>query len=117
MVHSFPTRRSSDLIAAAQHSQGIMDQKTTQLCAQEVPGDTQRNLDVGTIYSQQTFKHILTPIWLISYTYGSEVYQVVINGYTGAIAGKHPLSWVKITLAILAALIVIFIVAVAMSQR
>ena len=99
-----------DLIAAAQHSQAIMDQKTTQLCSQEVPGDTQRNLQVGTAYSQQTFKHILTPIWLISYTYGSTVYQVVINGYTGAIAGRHPLSWIKITLAIIAALIAFLIV-------
>lgn len=106
-----------DLIAAAQHSQGIMDQKTTQLCAQEVPGDTQRNLQVATTYSEQTFKHILTPIWLISYTYGSEIYQVVINGYTGAIAGKHPLSWIKITLAILAALIVIVIFLAAMGSR
>jgi hypothetical protein len=101
-----------DLIAAAQHSQGIMDEKTTALCSQEVPGDTQRNLDVGTTYSQQTFKHILVPVWLISYTYGATVYQVVINGYTGAIAGKHPLSWIKITLAILAALAVIFVVIV-----
>ena len=35
---------------------------------------------------------------------------MIINGYTGAIAGKHPLSWVKITLAVLAALIAIVII-------
>lgn len=105
-----------DLIAAAQHSQEIMDGKTRELCSREVPGDTQRNLDVRTSYSAQTFKHILAPIWLINYTYSTEVYQVVINGYTGAIAGKYPLSWVKITLAIIAALIIIVIFLLLVSQ-
>jgi hypothetical protein len=105
-----------DLVAAAQHSREIMDGKLRQLCASEVPGDTHRNLEVFPNYSAQTFKHILVPIWVLAYTYGSQRYQVVVNGYTGSIAGTHPLSWVKITLAILAALIVIFII-VAMTQK
>ncbi len=37
----------------------------------EVPGDTQRNLQVDADYSAQTFKHILVPIWLLAYNYGS----------------------------------------------
>jgi hypothetical protein len=74
-----------------------------------VPGDTQRNLEVDANFSRQTFKHILVPIWLVGYTYGVKTYQVVVNGYTGAIAGKHPLSWIKITLAVLAALILLMI--------
>lgn len=105
-----------DLVAAAQRSREIMDGKLRGLCASEVPGDTQRNLQVYPNYSGQTFKHILVPIWVLAYTYGSQRYQVVVNGYTGAIAGTHPLSWIKITLAILAALIVIFIL-VSMMQK
>ena len=31
-------------------------------------------------------------------------FQVVINGYTGTIAGKYPKSWIKITLAVLGGL-------------
>ena len=73
-------------------------------CAAKVPGDTHRLLRVDSDYSGQTFKHILTPIWLLTYNYGSHHFQVVINGYTGAIAGKYPKSWVKITLAVLAGL-------------
>jgi hypothetical protein len=42
------------------------------------------------------------PIWLLTYNYGTRHFQVVINGYTGVIAGKYPKSWVKITLAVLA---------------
>jgi len=98
-----------DLVAAAQNSRDIMERKTRALCSEEVPGDTQRNLDVASIFSGQTFKHILVPIWLIAYTYGSKTFQVVVNGYTGSIAGRHPLSWIKITLAVLALLVVLII--------
>ena len=69
-----------------------------------MPGDTHRNLQVEADYSGQTFKHILVPIWLLTYDYGARNFQVVINGYTGPIAGKYPKSWVKITLAVLAGL-------------
>ena len=52
------------------------------------PGDTQRNLDIFPEYSGETFKHILVPVWLLTYTYGPKVFQVVANGYTGEIAGR-----------------------------
>ena len=106
-----------DLIAAAQHSRERMDEKTEQLCAREVPGDTHRHLRVQTQYSAQTFKHLLVPVWLIAYDYGSRRFQIVINGYTGAIAGEHPLSWVKITLAVLAVLILVLVIASVQGSR
>ncbi len=106
-------RYQIDLIAAAQHARETMTAKTRQLCAAQVPGDTHRNLQVSIHWSGQTFKHILVPIWLLTYDYHRKSYQVVINGYTGVIAGKRPYSFWKITflvLAILAAigLIVLF---------
>ncbi len=97
-------RYQIDLINAAREAREEMDAALQRLCAAEVPGDTQRGLEVSADYSGQTFKHILTPIWLLTYDYGTRHYQVVINGYTGAIAGKYPKSWVKITCAVLAAL-------------
>jgi ribosomal protein S27E len=94
-----------DLVAAAQAARDRMQRETEQMCSREVPGDTQRNLQVGADFSAQTFKHILVPIWLLTYTYGGKSFQVVINGYTGSIAGKYPLSWIKITVAVLLGLI------------
>jgi predicted RNA-binding Zn-ribbon protein involved in translation (DUF1610 family) len=96
-----------DLVAAAQHAQAVMEEKTRQLCAQEVPGDTHRDLDVDADFSGQTFKHILVPVWLLAYTYGSRNFQVVINGYTGAISGRYPKSVLKITLLVLLILAII----------
>jgi Zn finger protein HypA/HybF involved in hydrogenase expression len=91
-----------DLVAAAQRSREVMDQKLRGLCAKQVPGDTHRNLQVHADYSGQTFKHILVPVWLLTFSYGRKVYQVLTNGYTGSIAGRYPKSWVKILLLILA---------------
>jgi DNA-directed RNA polymerase subunit RPC12/RpoP len=99
-------RYQIDLVAAAQRAREGMDAKTYNLCAAQVPGDTHRNLQVNTDYSSQTFKHILAPLWLLTYHYGSRNFQVVINGYTGTIAGLYPKSWIKITLAVLAGLLV-----------
>jgi hypothetical protein len=84
-----------------------MNAKTRQLCAQQVPGDTHRDLNVDADFSAQTFKHILVPVWMLAYTYGRQNFQVVINGYTGAISGRYPKSWIKITLLVLAILAVI----------
>jgi hypothetical protein len=103
-------RYQIDLVAAAQMARDRMQRETEQLCASRVPGDTHRNLNVHANFSAQTFKHILVPIWLLTYTFHGKPFQVVINGYTGAIAGKFPLSWLKITLAVIAVIAVVLIV-------
>jgi hypothetical protein len=105
-------RYQIDLIAAAQHSREAMDRKLYSMCAAEVPGDTHRDLEVDPDYSGQTFKHILVPVWLLSYSYGARKFQVVINGFTGAIAGDYPKSWIKIALVVLAVVIIIAIIAI-----
>lgn len=109
-------RYQIDLVAAAQRARQIMDAKVTALCDAEVPGDTHRNLDVDADYSAQTFKHILVPVWLLTYNYGPRPFQVVINGFTGSIAGQYPKSWVKILFAVLGALIVAGVIALIASR-
>lgn len=102
-------RYQIDLGTAAQTARAEMDTELRQMCGAQVPGDTYRNLQVAADYSGQTFKHILVPIWLLTYNYGPRNFQVVINGYTATIAGKYPKSWVKITLAVLAILAIVLI--------
>ena len=98
-------RYQIDLIAAAQHSRERMDSQLESMCGARVPGDTHRNLQVQTDYSKQTFKHILAPVWLLTYNYGSRTYHVVVNGYTGVTSGDYPKSWAKIFFTVLFALL------------
>jgi hypothetical protein len=104
-------RYQIDLVAAAERSRAQMNSEVRALCAQQVPGDTHRNLVVQATFYDQTFKHILAPIWLMTYVYGPKSYQVMVNGVTGTIAGSRPWSWIKITLLVLALLIVFLIYA------
>jgi ribosomal protein S27E len=89
-------RYQIDLRKAAELNRGRMDQEMRTLCGQQVPGDTYRDLQVQSAYAERTFKHILVPVWLVSYSFGSKNYQVLVNGYTGSTAGDHPISWVKV---------------------
>ncbi len=100
-----------DLIGAAKRSRDRMESEIQGMCASQVPGDTHRNLRVQANFSGQTFKHVLLPVWLVSYNYGRKAYQVLVNGHTGRIAGQHPLSFVKIFFLILAILSAVGLVA------
>lgn len=99
------------LIEAAEQSRQQMDAALEQLCAQQVPGDTYRNLRIHPDYSARTFKHVLVPIWLLTYNYGARAFQVVANGYTGKIAGRYPYSvWKILLVALLVLIAVAFVV-------
>ena len=93
------------LLDAANQSQEQMHAALEELCAREIPGDTYRNLRIHPDYSSRTFKHVLVPVWLLSYNYGARAFQVIVNGYTGKIAGKYPFSVWKILFFVLLAAI------------
>jgi len=95
------------LLDAAQRAQDSMHAKLEALCASEVPGDTYRSLQIQPQYSGRTFKHVLVPVWLLTYNFGAKSFQVLVNGFTGRIAGKYPLSVWKIVLLVLAVLLVV----------
>ena len=102
-------RYQIDLVNAATRSRQQMEAALRQLCAAQVPGDTQRNLNVRTTFTDQRFKHILVPVWLLTYLYGAASYQVAINGVTGKISGGRPWSWIKIALLVLVALLLVYL--------
>ena len=102
-------RYQIDLVTAAQRARAAMDAKLQALCAQQIRGDTYRNLAVDADYSKQTFKHTLAPVWLLSYTYGVRRFQCVMNGVTGAVRGEYPKSPWKIAFLVLAIFIVVLI--------
>jgi hypothetical protein len=104
------------LLEAAKQSQDQMHATLEQLCAREIPGDTHRNLRIHPSYSRQTFKHVLVPIWLLSYNYGARAFHVIVNGYTGKIAGKYPYSVWKILLLVALALVAIAVFALVAAE-
>ena len=89
-----------------------MESVQARRCAWDVPGDTHRFLHVTNTFSDQTFKHILLPIWISSYRYGNNVYRFLINGQSGEITGKAPLSKLKVGLFSLAAIAIVAVIVI-----
>lgn len=58
--------------------------------------DEVRNVRIAPDYRDETYKHILIPVYATAFTYGSKNYTVLINGQTGKIKGDYPKSPVKI---------------------
>ena len=97
------------LIDAAQRSVDQMTAQLRELCAQQIPGDTYRSLEIAPEFSGRTFKHVLVPVWLLTYTYGARAFQVLVNGYTGKMEGTYPKSPWKVLFAVVVVLLFVLL--------
>lgn len=101
---------SIDMKQAWETGKSQMESEIRSACSRKVGGDTQRNLRVDTAFSNITYKHVLLPIWVAGYTYAQKVYQFLVNGQTGKVNGKAPLSWIKITALVVAIIAIILLI-------
>ena len=74
-------------------------------CAELVPGDTQKNLRVNTNFRDWIRELVVLPIWISSYKYKGEIFRFLVNGQTGEVVGKAPVSKLKIAIAIILGLL------------
>ena len=84
-----------------------IDAQVHDLIRRDIGGDQQRVHRVSTQYSNVKFKHVLLPVWISAYRYRDKVYRFLINGQTGEVAGESPMSWQKVTLLVVAIVIVL----------
>jgi DNA-directed RNA polymerase subunit RPC12/RpoP len=96
-----------DLTEGWEAGRAMIHESQRARCSADVPGDTQRDLRVRTELEDVRWKHVLLPIWSLSYHYRGEIFAVLVHGQTGRVVGKAPYSWVKISAAILGAAAVV----------
>ncbi|MER5172733.1 primosomal protein N' (replication factor Y) - superfamily II helicase [Thioclava kandeliae] len=72
----------------------------------DIGGDTQRLGAMDPQFHDETFKHILLPIWSAAYRFQGRSYRFIVNGQTGVVSGDRPWSAWKIALAALLAALV-----------
>ncbi len=58
--------------------------------------DTYRGMSYDHRFDRVRFKHILLPLWLAAYRFRGKVYQLMVNGETGQVSARSPLSVWKI---------------------
>jgi len=105
------------LLEGAKQSRSMMQAVLRNICARDVPGDTYRNLDIDPDYSNETFKHILVPVWMLVYQYRGKMFQTLVNGYTGKIDGSYPKSGWKIFFAVLIGIILTLVAGFLLYQK
>ncbi|MEO0571522.1 MAG: DNA helicase PriA [Bacteroidota bacterium] len=79
-------------------------------CRQDIGGDTQRISRMKMKLSEETFKHILLPVYTSAYRYNGKEYNFFVNGENGQISGTRPYSFWKIFFAVLVGVLAIAII-------
>lgn len=78
---------------------------------EENHADRIRNLQIDAAFSKLTYKYLLLPVWISSYKYKEKVYQFMVNGQTGKVSGKTPISIPKVIITGVAAVLIIILLA------
>lgn len=90
-----------DLKTAWNESKEIMDAKIRRFIVDKYNCDVVGYLNVSTVHNDVTFKYVLLPIYLLNYRYKKKDYKVAINGNTGKVVGKTPVSPIRVLIAVL----------------
>lgn len=88
----------------------IIDHRITNGIQGQVYGDVVQIVSVSTNHKGITYKHILLPIWISSFHFNNKVYRFLVNGQTGKVSGKSPISAVKVTIVSLVVIAIIIMV-------
>jgi len=73
----------------------------------DIGGDHQRVHTLKRKLTEETFKHILLPVYVSAYKFKGKDYNFFVNGESGKISGERPYSFWKIFFAVLIGLIVV----------
>lgn len=94
-------RYSTDIREGFERARGVMENSIKRTILAKYHADVVGYLNVRTNYRKVTYKYLLLPAWICSFSYKKEKYGFMVNGATGKTAGKTPLSPLKIGLTVL----------------
>ncbi len=77
-----------------------LEEREQQACIANYIGSGHRNVKVNVRIENLRSTPVLLPVWIMAYHYENQTYRFLINGQTGRAAGKAPVSWFKIGVAI-----------------
>lgn len=101
-----------DLEDAHREAINKMENEMRSLCESDVLRryDRVRGLSMDSYYQNETYKHVLLPVYSTAYYYNGKEYHVLINGQSGVIVGEYPKSAFKIAAIVVAILVIIALI-------
>jgi undecaprenyl pyrophosphate phosphatase UppP len=82
-----------------------MREQSKRQCRDSIHSSHVRNFSMSADFDNEAWRFILLPVYLAAYRFDQRVFQVLVNGQSGKIAGQKPVAWWKIWLAIAALLL------------
>ena len=73
-------------------------------CYTDIPTSHVRSFSMSADFDDETWRYVLLPVYLAAYRFEQKVFQVMVNGQTGLVAGQKPVAWWKVWLAVAALL-------------
>ncbi len=68
-----------------------------------------RGVSVRASFDDITYKYLLLPIWISNFKYKNKVYQFMVNGQTGKVSGRTPISAFKVAITAIAAILALLV--------
>ncbi len=89
-----------------EHLTGLVESKIKK----EHNADHARNIKLNTVHNNVTYKYLMLPVYMSSFTYNGKIYQFMVNGQTGKVGGKSPISAIKVAIAVIIGLILLYLI-------
>jgi predicted RNA-binding Zn-ribbon protein involved in translation (DUF1610 family) len=77
-----------------------MRERTRKGCRDQIKSSHVRNFSMLADFENETWRYILLPVYAATYHFDGGIFQVLVNGQTGKVAGQKPVAWWKVWLAI-----------------
>ncbi len=103
-------RHEKSVNASWEEAKDVIDKTLKNLILSQYSYDIVDYINVSTTHERVTYKYVLIPIYNLVFNYKKKGYNVYINGNTGKITGKTPISILKVLLLTLGIIAIIAII-------
>jgi DNA-directed RNA polymerase subunit RPC12/RpoP len=88
------------------------EQRIREMAREECAGEVERLKSVSTDIRNREAAVCHLPVWLYNYAYDGQQYRALVNGHTGEIVGKRPVSKGRVVMVVGAVVAVILVIIV-----
>lgn len=85
----------------------IMDGRIKREILSKYSYDVVGSFSMRTTHDKITYKYVLLPLWICFFKYINKQYEFIVNGESGKIVGKYPISIPKVLITVFLALIIL----------
>ena len=101
-LHGFVANHyDKDIKTSWAEAKGIIDSRIRAMILSKHHADVVDYLNISTNHQNVTYKYMLMPVYVGNFTFHSKLYNLYINGSTGKVYGKAPVSPLRVGFLIL----------------